>query len=191
MALFEEGFFKRASSSLGRILRGLDLLGSLAITILWALFASDYLNTRDELQFVEAALPLTTTLIIVIVTSISIFVSLSDNEAMQSLRRDASYEKFLFSFELTAVLALLTSVFGILIKTVGVSSIGFHIFLFLFFYTVLSVATVISRIITYGGRIADLALAKSLPDDLNDKVTEIHDDSEDDTTKENSESEFE
>lgn len=168
--MFEEGFFSRLLGSLDRVLFGIDLLISIIIAFLSYILIFPRITSSVATNFVQEATPLVTTLIIVTVTSVSILVSLSNSEAIVQLKKDQLYEKFLFTFEFTSMLALISSVSGVVIQSIGVNKLSFHFFIFLFTYTILAAATVISRLITYGDKVALISLAESLPD-LTEKTT--------------------
>lgn len=174
MSVFDEGFFNRFKSSVDRVLCGLDIIVASLFTLIIYCFADSYLSEDIAVRLFDSATPLITTLIIVIVTSVSILVSVSSSNAITQLKKKQLYRKFLFTFEYTAILALISAVVSILAQTLNAQYDLFYIFVFLLSYTILAVGTVISRLITYGDKVAQISLAKDLPDDLDKKVTEIH-----------------
>lgn len=171
--MFEEGFFERLRSSVDRVLFGLDLIVAVLLTIASYCLFPNIITEDIAPDFIDSTLPLMTTLIIVTVTSVSILVSLSNSNAITQLKKEQLYEKFLFTFEFTAMLALTSSALGIFLQLFDIGRKEAHIFLFFALYTVFAAATVISRLITYGDKIALMSLAKSLPSDLEDRTTKI------------------
>ncbi|WP_335999359.1 hypothetical protein [Halorientalis halophila] len=130
--MFEEGFINRLTSSFDRVLYGLDLLISLLIVVIIYPISRNQISSEEMLIFVRQGMPLATTLIIITITSVSILVSLSNTAAIRKLKEDLLYEKFLFTFEFTAILAILTSIVGIVLQTIGIGPARFYIFLFFF-----------------------------------------------------------
>jgi len=171
---FDQGFFNRLRSSADRILFGLDLLLAAGIGLISYCSSEYYLTEGLAIRFFTSTTPLITTLLIVIVTSVSILVSLSNSDAITQLKQKQLYGGFLFTFEFTAILALFTVLISIIARTFNFEIFLFHLFVFLVSYTVFAVGTVISRLITYGDKIAQISLTNELPDDLGSRVTEIH-----------------
>lgn len=171
--MFEEGFFKRLWGSIDRVLFGFDLIVAFLLSLSLYVFFPEFLTEDTAPSFIESTVPLLTTLIIVTVTSVSILVSLSNSSVITQLKKEQLYEKFLFTFEFTAMLALLSSTLSIFAQLFTVGRTGVHIFLFFILYTVLAAATVISRLITYGDKIALMSLAEELPDDLDERTKKI------------------
>lgn len=179
MGILDEGFFNRLKTSVDRVLFGLDLILSASITFIAYYFGNNFINSKIAVRLFDSATPFITTLIIVIVTSVSILVSLSNSSAISQLKKDQLYEKFLFTFEFTAILAIITVILSVIAQTFEIELSLFYAFLFLLAYTVFAVGTVISRLITYGDKIAQISLAEDLPDDLDQQVTEIHPEDQD------------
>ena len=192
MPIFDEGFFNRLKTSVDRVLFGLDLVVAVVISFLTYWYGGNYITEDIAVRLFDSATPLVTTLIIVIVTSVSILVSLSNSSAISQLKKKRLYKKFLFTFEFTAILAIATALVSILAQTLEAEYPLFYVFVFLLSYTVLAVSTVISRLITYGDKIAQISLAKDLPDDLGERVTKFHpeDGNEEPEVRKNPESEF-
>lgn len=163
--MFTPGFFNRFKESFKRVVRGVDFVSSLIVVLLVYLFHDGFLDVNNAANFVESATPLTTTLVIVLVTSISVIGSLSDSEAVKRMKTDNIYGKFLFTFEIAAMLALFTSVLGVIIQSFEFGLRVFYVYLFFFTYTVLAAATTISNIITYGDKLAMISILQDATED--------------------------
>lgn len=186
--MFKEGFFHRLRKSLDRVLFGYDLILSLVLTgAVFYVFGRSIME-YDLTPFVQGATSLSTSLVAIIIAGIAILVSLSNSEALKALKERRLYERFLFTFEFTAMLALLLTVIGIVIQTFSYGAAEFYVFLFFFVYMVFATATVISRLITYGDKMAQITVIESLPDDLGERLSEVRE--EDTGTSETSESEM-
>lgn len=182
--MFDQGFLHRLRISFDRVLYGFDLAISLAtVTVIYSFLGPEIMQYQLS-NFVAGATSLSSSLIAVILTGVAILVSLSNSEAIQILKENRLYKKFLFTFEFTAMLALSVSVFGILLQTYDFGVVGFYSFLWLFLYMVLAAATVVSRLITYGNKLANIAIIKHLPDDLDEGLSHSEENEQTATQKE-------
>lgn len=105
-------------------------------------------------------------MVAVILTGISILVTMSDSKAAIVLKKNGNYENFLFTFEFSALLALITAIVGIMASTFNNDITLVYLFLFSVIYTVLAVATTIGRVITYGDRIATIHALEESPNNI-------------------------
>lgn len=164
-----DGSFQRLFESLDYILLGVDLILSIAAAAVFSIYLRG-VTGFDASTLIESGTSLTTSTVVVILTGISILVTMSDKKALVVLRKSEEYTRFLFTFEFTALLALSTSAFGIFLQSFGYSSASLIFFVFLLTYSITAIATVISRLITYGEKVATIAALEDLPDDLSDLV---------------------
>lgn len=180
----KNGFLSRLRDSTDRILLGYDLgFTVLCCLIIWS-FAFP-LDTQVASAIIEQGISLATTFLIVLLTGISILVTMSHTRTLTFLKRSGEYQKFLFTFEFTAMLALLTAVFGIVLSVINPPSYLILIYIFLLMYSITAVATVIARLITYGDKVATIATIEDLPNELSGLVRKAEK-GEDDSTADDS-----
>jgi len=151
-----DGFVERAVSHFDLALYGYDFLASAFFTTLLALFGPDPCSWSTN-SLITAGTTVSGTLVAVTLTAVSILVSMSDRSAMIVLKRNGNYEKFLFTFEFSALIALCTAFVGASSFVFGQKGVILYLFIFLLIYTILAVATVISRVVTYGDKVVTKA----------------------------------
>lgn len=179
-----DGFFQRLSDSLDYVLLGADLFISILVAVLFSIYRRDATGF-DVIALINGGVSLTTTMVAVILTGISILVTMSDKRTLVILRKNNNeYRRFLFTFEFTALLALSTAVLGIVLQTIGPDPALVIFFVFLLAYSITAIATVISRLITYGQKVATIAALEDLPDDLSDLVKKEGEEEEGNPNKE-------
>jgi len=179
-----EGTLQRLLDSFDYILLGLDFVISLAAAVVFAQ-SIDQMSRIDSSQLLQGGTTLTTSMVVVILTGISILVTMSDKRALVALRKSNEYKRFLFTFEFTALIALSTAVLGLSLQVFGYNRILLIFFVFLLSYSVTAIATVVSRLITYGEKVATIAALEDLPDDLAEIVR--HQEEEESSEKESKE----
>lgn len=131
------------------------LLPLLGILVAWWL---DLINLTPEQSsdLVSGISTVSGTLIGVVLTGIAIIVALSDEQFLEFINdSDEIYDRLLFIFEYTVLLAIIVSVFGVFSQVTGTNRSEIHILLFLFAHLILSVLTLVSVLITYGKKKAE------------------------------------
>lgn len=171
--MFDEGFIKRLTNSFDRVLYGLDFTLSISITFIIYIIYEDGILDFQLNGFINAATSLSGSMVAVIITGIAILISLSGSDAVRILKQEGIYREAMFTFEFTAILALAVSVFGVLLQSYSFGVIEIYIFIYSFIYLVLAIATVISRLVTYGDKLTTYILVEELPDDLDEKIADV------------------
>ena len=106
------------------------------------------------------------TLIGVVLTGIAIIVALSDEQFLEFINgSNEVYDRLLFIFEYTVLLAIIVSVFSIVLRVMGAGSLEIYIFLFLFAHLVLAVLRLVSLLITYGKKKAEYTAIDNIDPD--------------------------
>lgn len=160
-----DGTFQRLLESFDYVLLGLDLFISILATVVFSIYIQDT-SAFNASVLVQTGTSLATTAVAVILTGISILVTMSDKRALVALRKSNEYKGFLFTFEFTALLALSTAVLGILLQAFNYDRALLFLYVFLLSYSVTAITTVISRLITYGEKVATIAALEDLPEEL-------------------------
>lgn len=164
-----DGTFQRLLESFDYILLGIDLFISILATVVFSIYIRDASGFNASI-LIQTGTSLATTAVAVILTGISILVTMSDKRALVALRKSNEYKRFLFTFEFTALLALSTAVLGILLQSFNYDQAFLILYVFLLSYSITAIATVVSRLITYGEKVATIAALEDLPEDLSEIV---------------------
>ncbi|MWG33890.1 hypothetical protein [Halomarina oriensis] len=167
----DEGFFRRlADGGLFRILTGYDLYLSLLLAVAVGWYTDGNLSSYNLSGVVDKSVGYSTSLTAVIVTGIAIIVALSDTTFLKLLKRKKVFQNFLFTFEYTALLSIVVSVYGIYVSSIEFGRLEFLAFLWLFLYLVLAVSRVISQIVSLGVRRGDVSLIEELAEIVEDSA---------------------
>lgn len=162
----EQGFWSRLTDFRDRVFLGLDFaIAVVTVLILFGIVGSD-IQTYNIPAFISGSQNLSTASLSVILTGIAIIVSLSNTKALVVLRKNQKYESFLFTFEFTAGIALLTATLSVVVDVLGSPTVGIYLLLFFTLFLVLAVGTVISKLVTYGKKLATIEALNQVPDDL-------------------------
>lgn len=166
------GFFGRLKDSADRVILGYDLLFSAIVVIAVFLFLGREIVGYDIASLVRGGTSFSAAMVAVILTGISILITMADSRAAKVLKGNNSYSSFLFTFEFTAILALVTAVIGIIVQALQNPYPLVYIFIFSLIYTVTAVTTTISRTVTYGDKLATMETLEELPEDISVKVVD-------------------
>ena len=113
-------------------------------------FAGFDCSDAQVAEFIELGTQMTISLTAFILAGLAVLISFTDREFLLKLEELGIYTNIMFVFQYNLYLAGLTSVIGILIQTFTTSTLSKTIFLFLFTYTVFSIAAMVDLIVRYG-----------------------------------------
>ena len=174
-----------------RFLLSADILLPLVTIILLWHFNLFTIDNNSMNTFVSASSVISGSLIGVILTGIAIIVALSNKKFLNFINKTKGiYDRLLFIFEYTVVLAIIVSVFGIILQTIDIRRVYFLIFLFLFSHLILSTFRVVSALITYGKKKAKYSAIQEIDSedvelDLPDRLIAGNNDTENEESDKN------
>ena len=159
------------------------------IIILILLYIIGISPTEEQMNsFVEGGTNVSISLIAIIIAGISIIVSFSDQQFLSFLQENDIYDRVLFIFEYTAYIAILSSILGITIQTIGYTPLMFYLFTFIFTHLLIATIRLISIVITYGKKKGEYAAISDIDEEFLEKV-KIPDELKGDSNEDNSEGE--
>ena len=140
-----------------RVLFGVDLYIAVIISVIAFLVDRYTLIQAVNTGLVSNSVPVSIALVSFILVGISILVSFSSEEFLELLHDLGIYNTILFNFEYTIHLSILTTIYGVLLQTydlglqeAGLYNSAFFIYIFIFIYMILSVANLVSLIVSLG-----------------------------------------
>lgn len=151
-----------------RLAKSPDFIFALVISVSFTIITSIYFTQQGRLSFVQSSTRTAQTLIAVILTGIIILVSISDDDFILKLLKEKQYEPIMFTFEYTTGLAIFTAVVGSIVQSYQFGNVSFFIFNLLFFYTVSASLNIVSKIVTFGKKRAQIMAVGEIDDDIGD-----------------------
>lgn len=176
--MFEEGFWNRFAkrSTLRQVLRSTDWVISGAVVLVIYLMVGDNIMSYDMNAYITSATSLSRSLIAITITGVAIIVSLTDKDVLATLNRIDIYDSLMIVFELTVLISIITTLYGIFIQTYAYGALEIYVFTFLFSYLVLNVFRLVSDIVTFGEKISQMVMVEELPEDIADIVSKAEED---------------
>lgn len=123
-------------------------------------------------------------LVAVTLTGLAILVSLSDRDFLVYFTNNGDLDALLFIFEYAVFLAVLSTVFGVFIQSIGFSDLSFYIFFFLFSHTLMTILSLVSALLRYADSKSNFSSIEDIeeedvPDELKEKMEQIVSEAED------------
>lgn len=187
----DNGFWSRLKSFRGQLFISLDFALSLIATVLIYGLVGERILQVDTTAFISGTRSLATASLGVLLTGIVLLVSLSNAKALVVLRKEQSYEKFLFSFEFTTMLALFTAAFALFLDVVGATLMTIYALLFLILFLITALASVVANLITYGQKLATIEALQDVPKNLDIVVEDLTEEGDEELDNRSAESESE
>lgn len=152
------GFFGRFKQrGYKRVLLGVDLYIALSIGLIALLLDEFTLVEVVNPDLVSNSVPVSIALVSFILIGISILVSFSSEEFLKLLHDLGIYNTILFNFEFTIHLSIAVTIYGVILQTystglqlTGQYSLLICLYIFVFVYMILSVANLVSLVVSLG-----------------------------------------